>query len=146
MSFQILNPDMLPAKYTKIHPRIIHCDQMIFSVSFRQSREISTKFRQNIQINRRKDRIAIKSFGKYQQILESFGIINPDKYNIIPKKSFLFPEKIVINPVFRKYFTEKMEFNTGKINSAAGKDNRSAGLIKILTELIKDISEKIPKR
>lgn len=58
---------------------------------------------------------------------------------IIPKKSFLFPGKIVINPVMSECFPEKIEFSTGKINSVYRKDNH-------FTELINDISEKIPKR
>jgi len=51
---------------------------------------------------------------KSRQILESFG-------NIIPEKSFLFPEKIVINPVLSEYFPEKIEPSTGKINYVTGK-------------------------
>jgi len=79
------------------------------------SREISTKFRQNTRIDNRKDRLAIKIFDKYRQTLESFGIINPEKYNINPEKSILFSEKIVINPKMLEYFTGMTEHSTGKI-------------------------------
>jgi hypothetical protein len=71
------------------------------------SENIETKFRQNTRIDNRKDKITIKTLGKYQQTLDSLGIINPEKCIIVPEKLFCLSGKI--------------ENSAGKINDVTGK-------------------------
>jgi len=92
---------------------------------YREFSTVSEKFRQNHRIDTGK--IILRS--KVSEILESFGIINPVKCNILPKKSFLFPEKIIINPIMSEYFIGKIENSTGKIDFTTGLIDEDTGLI-----------------